>query len=134
MTYQNISKAAVDAAAPLTFEDRKPVKQELTITIHARIGGFDTEVCFSGQLDQLEAITRRLRDLGASPAGVHQVSPATQAAPRKAAERVEPLYSDDGSPMCPKHKRALKAGAWGLYCSAKDDTTERGYCSLKFVE
>src|SRR3954451_7227394 len=74
MTYQNISKRAVDTAAPLEFPERS-ARQELTITIKANIGGFDTEICFSGQLDQLEAITRRLRDLGASPAGVHQLAP-----------------------------------------------------------
>jgi len=131
------TRAQVDRAEPLDFPDRKPVKQELTITIHARIGGFDTEVCFSGQLDQLEAITRRLRDLGASPAGVHQVSPAAAPA-RKPAGRVEPVYQPDGTACCPVHHKPLSEGRYGLFCSAKatgdQAANDKGYCNLKFAE
>jgi hypothetical protein len=133
MTYQDISKRAVDTAAPLEFPERS-ARQELTITIKANIGGFDTEICFSGQLDQLEAITRRLRDLGASPAGVHQLAPNPPARKPKA-ERVSPAYDGNGDPCCPKHTgRVLKEGQFGLYCSAKDDSQERGYCALKFKD
>jgi hypothetical protein len=53
---------------------------------------------------------------------------------RKAAERVQATYNSAGEPCCPKHNRALKEGQYGLYCPAKDDTTERGYCALKFKD
>lgn len=48
-------------------------------------------------------------------------------------EDVEASDSGDGSDpgKCPKHNRAWKAGQYGYYCSAKDDSTERGYCILK---
>jgi hypothetical protein len=36
-------------------------------------------------------------------------------------------YDDgDDAGKCPKHNRAWKAGQYGYYCSAKDDSTERG--------
>jgi hypothetical protein len=117
-------------AEPLDFPDRRP-KPEITITVHCRVNGFDTELCFSGQVEQLDAITRRLASLGAEPVG-RAAPPATEKKPR--AERVEPIYNGDGDACCPKHKKPLKDGKWGLYCPAKDDSTERGYCALKFID
>lgn len=32
---------------------------------------------------------------------------------------------------CPKHNRPWKSGQYGWFCSAKDDSTEKGYCNLK---
>lgn len=32
---------------------------------------------------------------------------------------------------CPKHNRPWKSGQYGWYCSAKDDSEERGYCKQK---
>lgn len=130
------TRQQIDRAAPLEFPERS-ARQELTITIHATIGGFDTEICFSGQLDQLEAITRRLRDLGASPAGVHQLAPTTPAAPaRKAAQRAAPLYDGAGDALCPVHHKPLSEGRYGPFCSAKaqpgDVQNDKGYCALKF--
>lgn len=131
MTAPIPSRAAIDAAEPLDFTPRRP-KADLTITVKATIDGFPVEICFTGALDQLEAITRRLRDLGASPAGVHQIAPAAQPA-RTPAARTTPAYDGDGQALCPTHKRALKEGKWGLYCSAKDQETGE-YCKLKFTE
>lgn len=39
--------------------------------------------------------------------------------------------SNDPDGECPKHHRAWKPGRYGYYCSAKDDSTEKGYCVLK---
>jgi hypothetical protein len=33
--------------------------------------------------------------------------------------------------QCPKHLRPWKDGQFGLFCSAKDETQPKGYCSLK---
>jgi hypothetical protein len=104
-------------------------KPEITITITARFDGFATELCFSGQLDQLPAVTRRIRELGGEP-----IAPHTAPLAKAKAERVQPFYDGDGQACCPKHKKALKEGKWGLYCPAKDDSTERGYCALKFED
>jgi hypothetical protein len=139
MTYQNISKNGVETAQPLEFAARN-ARQELTITIHATIDGFPTEICFSGALDQLEAITRRLRDLGASPAGVHQLAPAApvqsgaNTPARKAAAAV--TYADDGTPLCAnancsRHGHPLEPSQHnGYYCKGKDARTgnNKGYC------
>jgi hypothetical protein len=131
------TRQQVDRAEPLEFAERS-ARQELTITIHATIDGFSTEICFRGALDQLEAITRRLRDLGASPAGVHQLAPAAAAPARKAAQRATPAYDGDGQPMCPVHRKPLSEGRFGLFCPAKakpgEEQNDKGYCSLRFAE
>ena len=54
--------------------------------------------------------------------------------PQAKGERVEPLYQPDGTPCCPVHKKHVKEGQWGLYCSAKDEAAPRGYCALRFVQ
>ncbi len=42
-----------------------------------------------------------------------------------------PAVAARGPSQCPKHDRDWKLGQYGWFCSAKDDTTERGYCSNK---
>ena len=138
-TYQPVTRAAIDRAEPLEFNERKPARNDLTITITAVVDGFPVEVCFTGALDQLEAITRRLRDMGASPAGVHQLAPvAAPSVTRQAAQRVEPVYNGAGEACCPVHLRPLQPGQYGSFCSAKAKPGEaanaKGYCSLKFAE
>jgi hypothetical protein len=127
------TRQQIDRAAPLEFPERSAVRQELTITVHATIDGFPTEVCFSGSIDQLLGVTKRLRELGAAPTIV-PAAPVQTTPARKPAERVQATYNGAGEPCCPKHNRALKEGQYGLYCSAKDDSTERGYCALKFKD
>lgn len=51
--------------------------------------------------------------------------------PKGKSQRVAPWYNDQGEACCPTHRRPLKDGQWGLYCSSK---TEEGYCRLKFAE
>lgn len=133
------SRAAIDRAEPLSFDQRKPARNDLTITITAVVDGFPVEICFTGALDQLEAITRRLRDMGASPAGVHQLAPvAAPSVARKPAERVEPVYNGAGEACCPVHLRPLQPGQYGLFCSAKakpgEAASTKGYYNLKFSE
>lgn len=132
MTTNIPTRAAIAAAEPLDFPDRRPARQELTITVHCRVNGFDTELCFSGQVEQLDAITKRLASLGAEPAATAPISTMVEK-PRKAAQRVQPAYNDAGEACCPVHNRALKEGKWGLFCSAKDQESGE-YCRLKFTE
>jgi len=133
MTTTMPSRAAIDRAEPLDFPDRRPKAEPLTITVHAVVAGFATELCFTGSIDQLPALAARLVALGATPTS----KPATHTAPlngsKPKAERVTPAYDGDGQPICPTHKKALKEGKWGLYCSAKDRDTDE-YCRLKFAE
>lgn len=108
-------------------------RQELTITIAARFDGFTTEICFSGLIDQLPAVTKRIRELGGEPIAPHS-APLNGSQPK--AERVDPSYNDAGEACCPVHKRRLSEGQYGLFCSAKakdgQAADKKGYCGLKF--
>lgn len=140
MTTQFPTRHQVDRAAPLEFPERAPVRQDLTLTVKARVNGFDVDICFSGQLEQLDAITKRLAALGATPTAAAPaaapVSPIGEK-PRKPAQRLEPAYQADGTPCCPIHKKPLSEGRYGLYCPSKaqgEHANDKGYCNLKFAE
>jgi hypothetical protein len=129
------TRQQIDRAEPLDFPTQRPVKNDLTITVKATIDGFPTEVCFTGSIDQLLSVTKRLRELGAAPT---VAAPAGHTPARKAAERVEPIYQPDGTACCPVHKKPLSEGRYGPYCSAKarpgEEQNDKGYCSLRFTE
>lgn len=141
MSYASLTKNGVDRAAPLDFPERKPA-EPVTITAHVTFSGIHFEVCFTGQVDQLPAMAKRLVALGAEPvsaaAGIPAPSQATNGSSKPKAERVTPLYDADGSPLCPVHKRELQEGAHGLFCSAKAKEGQvvdrKGYCGLKFQD
>lgn len=128
MTTTLPTRAQVDRAEPLEFPDRQ--ERQGNITIEAGAGGLVVRFEYTGPLASIPAAIERLRaagilDLMSVPAAV----PAS--VPRKAAERVDPVFLPDGTPTCPTHQgRELKEGKWGLFCSAKD--REGAYCSLKF--
>ena len=132
------NRAQIDAAQPLDFAPAPPREQRTTIRIEVAPDGLRISVEYTGTLGSIPAAVERLRaagvlDLVATSRPSGQASaPAQQA--RKPAERLEPAYKPDGTPCCPKHHKPLKTGQWGLFCPAKDDTTERGYCSLKFID
>lgn len=129
MTTTMPSRKAIDAAGDLDFTPRTKA-EPLTITVHATIAGFATELCFVGSIDQLPALAARLVALGATPTA----TPTTAAAaPRKAGERVTPAYNGAGEPCCTVHTgRVLKQGKYGLFCSAKGEDEQ--YCNLKFKD
>lgn len=135
MSAPNITRQQVDAAAPLDFP-AKPQRQELTITVTATVDGFPVELCYTGSIDQLLAVTKRLRELGAEPVSAPPAPPAQPE--RRAAKRTQAAYNDDGDPVCPVHNRKLVEGQYGLYCTAKaaagDVSDKKGYCGLKFAE
>jgi hypothetical protein len=128
------TRQQIDAAGEIDWQSKR--KPDLTITVRCHVDGFDTEVCFTGSIDQLLATTKRLRELGAEPASATVQAPAP--VEKRKAERVEPLYKPDGTACCPVHKRALSDGAHGLFCSAKatgEQVADRkGYCGLRFAE
>nr|ALS90792.1 DEC-1 protein, N-terminal region protein [uncultured bacterium] len=136
MTYQQITRNQVDRAAPLDFAERTP-RQELTITVKARVNGFDVDICFSGHIEQLDAMTKRLAELGIAP--VVAPSVAAAAAPvRKAAKRLDPAYTDAGEACCPVHHKPLVEGRYGLYCPSRatgdQAANDKGYCSIRFTD
>jgi hypothetical protein len=106
-----------------------PRRQELGITVKATMDGFPIELGFTGSIDSLPALVKRLVELGAEP----QASPAAQPQRKAPAKRVTPSYASDGTPTCPTHGTALREGQWGLYCPTKDKQSGE-YCKLKFSE
>lgn len=133
--YQPVTRNGVDTAEPLGF-DQRPVKNDLTITIAATIDGFPTEICYTGSIDQLLNVTKRLRELGAAPT-IAPAAPVQQGgthAARKPASAV--TYADDGTPVCAnancsRHGQPLEPSQHnGYYCKGKDSRTgnAKGYC------
>jgi hypothetical protein len=134
MSYAPVTRNGVENADPLPFPD-KPARQDLTITVKAVVDGFPVEICYTGSVEQLQALTRKLRALGAEPT----IAPAPAAVSvSKKAQKVEPVYQPDGTACCPVHLKPLQNGRYGLYCSAKARGDEaqnaKGYCSLTFAE
>jgi hypothetical protein len=139
MTTTLPSRADVERAEPLDMNaSRKPARQDLTITIKARVDGFDTEVCYTGSIEQLLAVTKRLRELGAEPVSAVQPAQAATTNGKSKSETVQPEYKPDGTPCCPVHHGALAEGQYGWYCRSKakpgDVQNAKGYCALKFAD
>lgn len=128
MTTTLPSRPAIDAAPPLTFPDRKP-KQDLLIVVKAELDHFPIELSFSGSIDQLPAIVKRLRSLGATePVSGGVTTPAATNGAASQAKGKAPEFNDAGEEMCPIHHRKLRGpNQWGkMFCSAKDEAGE--YC------
>ena len=130
------TRQQIEQAQPLNFDQAKAEKQA-NIQIQVSPAGLTVVVEYTGGVSSIAAALERLRAAGVVEM-VEKSRPAPTVAPapaqRAKSTKVQPEYNDAGDPCCPKHHKPLKPGNYGLYCSAKDDTTERGYCSLKFVE
>jgi hypothetical protein len=109
--------------------------QELTIAITCRVEGYETEITFSGDIDQLKRIATKLAALGIEPTAPHT---APLNGENKPSKRVQPAYDGDGQPICPVHGKPLSEGRYGLFCPSKakgdEAANDKGYCSLKFAE
>ena len=124
------TREQIERAAPLEFS--RPAEKQANIKISGELNGLAVEVEFTAPISSIPAAIDRLRAIGLSSAQ-RTMAPAP-AGQQKKSTKVQPEYNDAGDPCCPKHKRALKAGNFGMYCSAKDDSTERGFCNLKFTD
>jgi hypothetical protein len=131
MTRDTLTRAAVEAAEPLSFDEAADLAL-VSLTYHGVEVRINLRAFNAGMLVDLE---RRI-DRMLSREGWNAPASAAPSAPQKAPRRpaVEPWYNDAGEACCPVHKRPLKQGQYGAYCSAKDDTQPCGYCSLKFAE
>lgn len=129
------TRAQVAAAAPLDFE-HKPAEKLANISITVGPAGLSITAEYTGSLASIPQAVERLRAAGVlelvSAAKPAQAAPAARQQAKAA--KVAPEYNADGDPCCPKHHKPLREGQYGLYCPAKDDTTERGYCALRFAE
>ena len=133
-----LTKAQVDGAQPLDFDTPRQERQA-NITIEVSPAGLIVKAEYTGSLASIPAAVEKLRAVGILD--LVQASKAAVSAPaapqRTKVERVEPIYQPDGTPCCPVHKRALTAGQYGLYCSAKaktgDVANKSGFCGIKFA-
>lgn len=115
----------------------------IPITIEAAPDGLHITIAYDGTLASIPAAVEKLRaagilDLVRPSQGSHSAPLNGGNTPRRAAERVEPIYQPDGTACCPVHRKALSEGRYGLFCSAKakpgEEQNDKGYCSLKFAE
>lgn len=134
MRYISHEEAHTDNSR-LAFERHYP-QRSAAVTLHYR--GVPVNVTLNdASADAVEKLIDSMlaREGWAAPQVVSAPATPANGKPAKAkAERVTPFYDDQGTACCPKHRKPLKQGQWGLYCPAKDDSTERGYCALKFEE
>ena len=136
------SRAQIEQAGDLDFDaprNPKPAKQELRIVVRCQLNGFPIELGCSGTVEQLPAITKRLRELGAEAPPVPRAGNWGQ---KPKVELTEPSYNGNGDACCPVHGRVLVTREWEgrkfRSCSAKARENERanarGYCGLRFAD
>src|SRR5215216_7989338 len=105
----------------------QPAEKQANITIEVAPDGLHVRCEYTGAISTIPAAIERLRAAGVLElvsAAARVASPVQTHAARKPAQpRVDPAYNSAGEPCCPKHNRTLKEGQYGLYCSAKDDST-----------
>jgi hypothetical protein len=109
--------------APAT-ETRKG--KEVSITLHAQLDGFAFEISTVATVDQLPAMVKRLRDVGATPAAAPGTPVASPRKPRVAE------FDTDGTPICPEHGTRMSEGRWGWFCKSQGGqwANDKGYCTL----
>lgn len=132
MSYQDIDRNSVERAQPLEFNQAPRAGQPekpTTIKITVAPDGISVTAEYVGTLSSIPQAIERLKAAGV----LDLVKPLPISAARAKKTKIEPVYNGAGDPTCPKHTgRALKEGKFGLYCPARDDGTERGFCDIKF--
>lgn len=136
MTTTLPTRQQIDAAGDLDFDAQRSAGKA-HISIELAPDGLHITAEYLGTLGSIPAAVKRMVDAGLLDlVATHRAAPAAPAAaaqpPKPKAQKVEPEYNGAGEACCPKHHKVLKTGQWGLFCPAKDDSTERGYCALKF--
>ncbi len=135
MTTTLPTRQQIDAAGDLDFDAQRSASKA-HITIELSPAGLHVRCEYLGTLGSIPAAVKRMVDAGLLElVATHRATPAAPSASSGAkpkAQKVEPEYNGAGEACCPKHKKPLREGKFGLFCPAKDDSTERGYCALKF--
>ena len=139
MTTNLPTRQQVDDAAPLDFDQPRAKRQELGFTIKVTMNSYPIEINFSGSIDQLPAVTKRLQALGAMP----PPEPSRGGwGGKPKVDRVAPAYNDHGDPCCPVHGARLNWREWEgrkfLSCPAKakegEAANKNGYCNIRFQD
>jgi hypothetical protein len=106
------------------------------VRVRGMVEGLEVEIEAMIEPKQTRALVERLREVaGLEPlpglASGPQASGSGRAEGKPAELRQSPTYNADGDPCCPVHRKPLKEGRYGLYCSAKAEPpigSEKGYC------
>lgn len=113
-------------------------EKQANITIEAAPDGLHIYCEYTGGLSSIPAVIDRLREAGVLELVQTNKHTNGGATTPRAAQRVDPIYDGSGGPVCPVHKKALREGQYGLYCSAKasgdEAQNDKGYCSLRFKD
>lgn len=138
MTTTLPTRQQIDAAGDLEF-DATRTASKAHISIELAPDGLHITAEYLGTLGSIPAAVKRMVDAGLLElVNTHRAPPAaapsTPSGAKPKAQRVTPEYDASGEPCCPKHKKPLREGKFGLFCPAKDDSTERGYCALRFAD
>ena len=101
-----------------------------TFTIACSCEGYNLTVPIEVTPAKLPALLKRLKEIG--------IEPAPLASGKPKAPKVHVAYADDGTPICPTHRKPLREGEYGIYCSVKakpgETANAKGYCGLRFTE
>ena len=132
------ARQQVEQAGDLDFNATRSASKA-HISIELAPDGLHITAEYLGTLGSIPAAIERMRAAGlVELVNTHRATPAAAAsAPsgtKTKAQRVTPAYDAAGEACCPKHHKVLREGKFGLFCPAKDDSTERGYCALRFAE
>ncbi len=76
-------------------------------------------------IEKVEKAIDMLEGIGAQPAPQRGRGGSKSTKPKVEAP------TDGSAPVCPKHNRPMRSGKWGWYCSARDDSTDNGYCDYR---
>lgn len=126
-------------------QERQQKRKDVQMTVFVQFDGFPVELTFTGTVDQLPAVAKRLRDIGAQPAHTAPVSAqngsgAAQLPVGVSKPRVVE-FDGDGAPICPVHGTVMRestnySGSW--YCSRKaadgEPANSKGYCACSYQE
>lgn len=137
MTTTLPTRQQVEQAGDLDFDAQRSAGKA-HISIELAPDGLHITAEYLGTLGSIPAAVKRMVDAGLLDlVATHRAAPAAPSASSGAkpkAQKVEPEYNGAGEACCPKHKKPLREGKFGLYCPAKDESSERGYCALRFAE
>lgn len=123
----------------LTFVNVDDPSQHRTIAIHGQ--GIDSQdkaiAKATTSADKYGLLNAFQIPTGDDPdAEGEDVPTPPRRASRPQPDQEPPAYANGDAPAgnegeCPKHHRPWKAGQYGFYCSARDESTDKGYCILK---
>lgn len=128
------TRQQIDIAGDLDFDAQRSASKA-HISIELAPDGLHVTCEYLGPLSSIPAAVKRMVDAGlVELVATHRAAPAATPSAKPKAQRVQPEYDAGGEACCPKHHKPLREGKFGLFCPAKDDSTERGYCALRFAD